>query len=180
MLDDKQPATRNGPLTLDCQAIRHFMPHRFNMMLLDHVDAYHVEERQVVAVKSVSQNDPHVEGHFPDHPVFPGSVLVESLAQASGLLMNLEYLRGQEIEMDRLSEADFRKTLPSVPMTVLVDSKIKQLDVAHPGDRILLHTKVAFRRRDMCTFEVHACVKDCSVAEGQIMLSYPPYMDLME
>ena len=69
----------------DVERIKALIPHRYPMLLVDKVDAY-VPFESMQAKKSVSSNEPYFEGHFPTASIMPGVLIVESLAQASGLL----------------------------------------------------------------------------------------------
>jgi 3-hydroxyacyl-[acyl-carrier-protein] dehydratase len=163
-------------LSFDGHQMRRLMPHRHHMMLLDRVPAYYRAESRVVAIKNVSQNDPIVRGHFPEYPVFPGSLLIEGMAQASGLLMNIEYLRKHGgVDIARLADPTFTDPV-EIPMTVLVDSKVRQLAVAFPGDQVQLRSQLAFGHGEMCQFQVAAWVGEREIARGEIMLAYAPYM----
>ncbi len=171
----KMPQT-SSVLSLDGHLVRRLMPHRHHMLLLDRVAAYNPVERRIVGIKNVSQNDPIVQGHFPEHPVLPGSLLVEALAQASGLLMNIEYLRNKVgIDVARLVEPEFRETALNIPMTVLVDSKIRQLAPVLPGDQVQLRSQLVLQHGDMGHFKVSGFVDGREVARGEIMLAYAPY-----
>jgi len=164
-------------LSLDAHLVRRLMPHRGHMMLLDRVAAYYPTERLVVGIKNVSQNDPIVQGHFPDHPIFPGSLLIEALAQASGLLMNIEYLRNKAgLDVARLVAPECRETPLDIPMTVLVDSKIQQLAAVLPGDQVQLRSQLVLQHGEMGHFKVRGFVEDRAVARGEIMLAYAPYL----
>lgn len=158
------------------QLVRRLMPHRHLMLLLDRVAEYHAAERRIVGIKNVAQNDPVVGGHFPEQPVYPASLLVEAMAQASGLLMNIQHLRGEGVEVERLEEPAFRDRALDIPMTVLVDSKVRQLGLVFPGDQVRLHSHIVLQHGDMCQFGVAAFVDGREVARGEIMLAYPPYM----
>jgi 3-hydroxyacyl-[acyl-carrier-protein] dehydratase len=163
-------------LTLDGHLVRRLMPHRGHMMLLDRVAAYYPTERLAVGIKNVSQNDPVVQGHFPDHPVFPGSLLIEALAQASGLLMNIEYLRNKAgFDVARLVAAELPDAPLGVPITVLVDSKIQQLATVLPGDQVQLRSQLVLQHGEMGHFQVSGFVEGRAVARGEIMLAYAPY-----
>ncbi len=164
-------------LSVDGHLLRRLMPHRYPMMLLDCVTGYNPAERYVVAIKNVSQNDPFIQGHFPDYPVFPGSLLVEALAQASGLLMNIEYLRNNRgLDVARLVEREFRVAPLDIPMTVLLDSKIEQLATVLPGDQVQLHSHLVLQRAEIGHFKVRALAEGRDVARGEIMLAYAPYL----
>ena len=69
---------------LDIRAIERILPHRYPFLLVDRVDE--IGEDKIVARKLVSRNEPHFNGHFPGHPVMPGVMIIEALAQAGALL----------------------------------------------------------------------------------------------
>ncbi len=70
-------------MELDIRAIEAILPHRYPFLLVDHVDS--VTDEKIVARKLVSRNEPHFQGHFPGHPVMPGVLIVEALAQAGAV-----------------------------------------------------------------------------------------------
>ena len=69
---------------LDIRQIERILPHRYPFLLVDRVDELGPE--RIVARKLVSRNEPHFNGHFPGHPVMPGVLIIEALAQAGALL----------------------------------------------------------------------------------------------
>ena len=69
---------------LDIRAIERILPHRYPFLLVDRVDE--IGEDRIVARKMVSRNEPFFNGHFPGHPVMPGVLIIEALAQAGALL----------------------------------------------------------------------------------------------
>lgn len=69
---------------LDIRAIERILPHRYPFLLVDRVDELGPE--RIVARKLVTRNEPHFDGHFPGHPVMPGVLIVEAMAQAGALL----------------------------------------------------------------------------------------------
>jgi 3-hydroxyacyl-[acyl-carrier-protein] dehydratase len=69
---------------MDIREIESVLPHRYPFLLVDHVDV--LDDDRIVARKLVSRNEPHFQGHFPGHPVMPGVLIVEALAQAGALL----------------------------------------------------------------------------------------------
>ncbi len=72
-------------LPIDINAIIGFLPHRYPFLLLDRVIEFSPEE-SIVGIKNVTVNEPFFTGHFPDQPVMPGVLILEALAQASGVL----------------------------------------------------------------------------------------------
>ena len=69
---------------LDIRAIERILPHRYPFLLVDRVDE--IGDDKIVARKLVSRNEPHFNGHFPGHPVMPGVLIIEAMAQAGALL----------------------------------------------------------------------------------------------
>jgi len=103
---------------LDIREIERILPHRYPFLLVDGVDE--LGEDRIVARKLVSRNEPHFEGHFPGHPVMPGVLIIEALAQAGALLA--AHLVGfnpdtHVIYFMAIDKAKFRK--PVVPGDVL-------------------------------------------------------------
>ncbi len=75
-------------LPLDVVAIQRLLPHRYPFLLVDRVVEFEPYKR-VLAIKNVTSNEPFFQGHFPGHPVMPGVLVVEALAQAGGILTQL-------------------------------------------------------------------------------------------
>ncbi|MFB0970975.1 MAG: 3-hydroxyacyl-ACP dehydratase FabZ, partial [Pseudomonadales bacterium] len=70
---------------MDINEICQLLPHRYPFLLVDRVVEFEADKR-IVAIKNVTINEPQFNGHFPGNPVFPGVMIVEALAQASGIL----------------------------------------------------------------------------------------------
>ena len=83
MSDEKSPAAPQ-PI-LDVEGIQRLLPHRPPFLLVDRVVAHEVGKR-LVAWKGVTMNEPFFTGHFPGHPVMPGVLILEAMAQAAALL----------------------------------------------------------------------------------------------
>jgi len=71
--------------TMDITQIMKYLPHRYPFLLVDRVVELVPNER-IVALKNITMNEPQFPGHFPNHPVMPGVLMIEALAQAAGLL----------------------------------------------------------------------------------------------
>jgi 3-hydroxyacyl-[acyl-carrier-protein] dehydratase len=80
---DEQPAAQT---TMDILEIMSLLPHRYPFLLIDRVVEMERKQR-IVAIKNVSINEPHFQGHFPDYPIMPGVLMVEAIAQAGGALL---------------------------------------------------------------------------------------------
>ncbi|MDA0789714.1 MAG: 3-hydroxyacyl-ACP dehydratase FabZ [Proteobacteria bacterium] len=72
-------------MKMEVTEIRNYLPHRYPFLLVDRVLEFESDKR-IVAIKNVTINEPMFTGHFPGTPVFPGVLIVEALAQASGIL----------------------------------------------------------------------------------------------
>ena len=72
-------------MVMDINEIREYLPHRYPFLLVDRVTELTLGET-IVAYKNVSINEPFFNGHFPHHPIMPGVLVVEALAQACGIL----------------------------------------------------------------------------------------------
>jgi UDP-3-O-[3-hydroxymyristoyl] N-acetylglucosamine deacetylase/3-hydroxyacyl-[acyl-carrier-protein] dehydratase len=77
------PTPQNGGY--DIQGVMRMLPHRYPFLMVDKVTS--IEENRIVALKNVSYNEPYFQGHFPRHPVMPGVLQLEAIAQVAGILM---------------------------------------------------------------------------------------------
>ena len=77
------------PTTMDILEIMSLLPHRYPFLLIDRVVEMERKHR-IVAIKNVTINEPHFQGHFPDYPIMPGVLMVEAIAQAGGALLLAE------------------------------------------------------------------------------------------
>ena len=106
-----------GPV-MDVREIERILPHRYPFLLVDAVDEISAEK--IVARKNVTRNEPHFQGHFPGHPVMPGVLIIEALAQTGALyaaqIVGLDPEK-QVIYFMAIDGAKFRK--PVVPGDVL-------------------------------------------------------------
>ncbi|MDE6000420.1 MAG: bifunctional UDP-3-O-[3-hydroxymyristoyl] N-acetylglucosamine deacetylase/3-hydroxyacyl-ACP dehydratase [Bacteroidaceae bacterium] len=119
----------NAPL-MDVNKIRHLLPHRYPMQLVDKVIA--VDEMEIVAVKNVTSNEPFFTGHFPQEPVMPGVLIVEAMAQAGGLLVlsNVEEPERWSTYFMKIDNVKFRRKV--VPGDTLI-FKVKMLGPLRRG-----------------------------------------------
>lgn len=87
-------------MTLDVVEIQKILPHRYPFLLVDRVTDM-VKSKSIVAYKNVSISDPVFEGHFPGHPIYPGVMILEGMAQAGGILsfLSMDELTKEEIAM---------------------------------------------------------------------------------
>mgnify|MGYP006081457579 FL=1 len=137
---------------IEIQEIKSIIPHRYPMLLIDRVLDYH-PGKWLHAIKNVSINEPVFNGHFPDLPIFPGVMILESLAQATGVLGFKSTESRNENEMylfASIDKARFKK--PVVP-----------------GDTIHLHVELIKERRGMWKFYGEARVDGKVVCSADLM-----------
>lgn len=101
---------------VEASEIEKYLPHRYPFLLLDRVVSLQMEpEKKITAIKNVTINEPFFTGHFPGNPVMPGVLIIEAMAQAAGMLANLDAsLHGKTGELYYLVKVDkakFSKTV---------------------------------------------------------------------
>jgi len=128
------------------------IPTQYPFVLVDRI-LEHDAAGRLVATKNVSGTEDFFAGHFPGHPVMPGVLLLESLAQAAGiwLLKTAPDPRQVEIRVVGIDEAKFRR--PVVP-----------------GDHLVLDVELVHRRADLCRFRGEVRVGDARAAEARLLL----------
>jgi 3-hydroxyacyl-[acyl-carrier-protein] dehydratase len=139
--------------SIDVRGIAAMLPHRYPFLLVDRVLDYSVGER-LRALKNVTINEPFFQGHFPGHPVMPGVLIIESLAQACGLL----------VQMSRKHDPHAR----ALYYLVKVD-KAKFTRIVGPGDQLILEVELKRMIRSMGLFHCRAKVDGKTVAEAELM-----------
>ena len=133
--------------------IQRLLPHRYPFLLVDRVVELEPNKR-VLAYKNVSINEPFFQGHFPGHPVMPGVLVVEALAQAGGLLTQLSRLgSSEEDQLFYLVKID--------------NAKFSRMVV--PGDRLELEVELKRQIRNMAQYVGTARVDGEQVACAEIL-----------
>jgi 3-hydroxyacyl-[acyl-carrier-protein] dehydratase len=138
---------------VDINQILKHLPHRYPFLLVDRVLEYHPGE-SLVALKNVSYNEPYFLGHFPQKPVMPGVLILEALAQATGLLAFKS--------VDRQAERDSLYYFVGID-----DARFKR--PVEPGDQLLLEVKLKRSKRGIWVFDTLARVGDQTAATAVIM-----------
>jgi len=72
-------------MTMDVMEIQQILPHRYPFLLVDRVTEL-TKGESIISYKNVSISEPVFQGHFPDHPIYPGVMILEGMAQAGGVL----------------------------------------------------------------------------------------------
>jgi len=88
-LEPPHAEAQNAKQTMDIVEIMSILPHRYPFLLIDRVVEMERKQR-IVAIKNVTINEPHFQGHFPDYPIMPGVLMVEAIAQTGGALLLTE------------------------------------------------------------------------------------------
>lgn len=140
-------------LPIGVEQIAAVLPHRYPFLLLDRVIELDPGQR-VVALKNVTINEPFFQGHFPGHPVMPGVLLVEAMAQAAGMLVKLSEPNAHDkrsiFYLVKVDKARFNRTVV-------------------PGDQLRLEVEHKRRMRNMSQFLGRTVVDGKVVAEAEML-----------
>lgn len=141
------------PGAMDIHAVLGQLPHRYPFLLVDRVLAC-IPGDSLVALKNVTANEPFFAGHFPTRPVMPGVLIVEALAQATGLLAFATAARAPEDDtlyyFVGIDKARFRRPV-------------------EPGDQLMLHARLLRTLKGVWKFDTRAEVDGCVVATAVLM-----------
>lgn len=140
----------NG-VVFDINSILDIMPHRYPFLLIDRILDLEPDKR-VVALKNVTINEPFFQGHFPGHPIMPGVLILEAMAQAGGvLLLNaIENPQTKVVYFMSIDNARFRKPVM-------------------PGDQLRFELEMHAFRRNTCKMSGKAFVDGVVVANADFM-----------
>jgi len=138
---------------MDINQILKHLPHRYPFLLIDRVTEFHAGE-SLTGIKNVTYNEPFFQGHFPQRPVMPGVLILEAMAQATGLLAFCTVERGAERD--------------SLYFLVGID-RARFKHPVEPGDQLVLNTRLIRSRRGIWVFDCDARVDGKVVASAEIM-----------
>jgi 3-hydroxyacyl-[acyl-carrier-protein] dehydratase len=145
--------TEQAVTSMDIHEILEHLPHRYPFVLVDRVLSLELG-KEIVAVKNVSVNEPYFPGHFPYHPVMPGVLIVEAMAQAAAILS--------------FKTMDTKPSDDSVYYFAGIDSARFKKPVS-PGDQLILKVKIDRILRGIWKYSGQALVDDVVVAEAEMM-----------
>lgn len=134
---------------IDINRIKRLIPHRYPMLLVDKLCEIRLGE-SAVGIKAVTVNEPFFQGHFPEKPVMPGVLIVESMAQTAAALVMLSLgaeAEGKLVYFMSIDSAKFRKPV-------------------EPGDLLELHVQKVQNRRNIWRFSAEGKVDGKLVAEA--------------
>jgi UDP-3-O-[3-hydroxymyristoyl] N-acetylglucosamine deacetylase / 3-hydroxyacyl-[acyl-carrier-protein] dehydratase len=141
---------KGGAPVLDAAKILKQLPHRYPMLLVDRILEIEPGKR-IVGIKNVSINEPYFQGHYPDHPVMPGVLQIEAMAQVGGLLMmDSDATAGKLVYFMTVDNVKWRK-----PVT--------------PGDQIVFEVELLQLKRNTCRMRGKGTVDGNVVVEGEMM-----------
>lgn len=144
--------------TIEIKEIFEHLPHRFPFLLVDRVLEYEIG-KHIVALKNVTYNEPFFIGHFPRHPVMPGVLVIEALAQAAAILAfktaNIRPSDGNIVYFAGIDEARFKRPIV-------------------PGDQIHLRAALERQLRGVWKFSARAMVGEQLAAEAILMCTMRP------
>ncbi len=139
--------------TIDIHEIQKLLPHRYPFLLIDRVIDY-VPGESLIGIKNITFNEPQFTGHFPQRVIMPGVLILESLAQATGLLA---FKTADELSSDKelyylagIDNARFKRPV-------------------EPGDQIRLDVKLVKQKRNLWKFYGEATVDGEMVVSADIM-----------
>ena len=142
-------------MTFNVVEIQKILPHRYPFLLLDRVTG--IEKGKFIeGYKNVSISEPVFQGHFPDHPIYPGVMIIEGMAQAGGVLAFQSYSEDEQKDIEN-----------KVVYFMSIDKAKFRLPVT-PGDRLIYRLSVIKHRGSIWQLDGKAFVDDKLVAEAQL------------
>jgi len=131
--------------------ILNLLPHRYPFLLVDKI--LEQEENKIVGVKNVTMNEPFFQGHFPGHPVMPGVLIIEAMAQVGGVLMfSKEENRGKIPLFAGIDKARFKK-------------------LVRPGDQLKIKVEIIKMIKGIGKAKAEAYVDDNLVASAELLFT---------
>ena len=140
-------------MEMNIQDVKNYLPHRYPFLLIDRVLNIEIG-KSIVAIKNVTFNEPQFTGHFPAQPIMPGVMIVEALAQATGILAFKSEV-GKPID-------------GQIYMLVGID-KVRFKRMVEPGDQLLLEVDIMTVKRGIWKFKCRASVDDQTVTTAELM-----------
>ncbi len=144
---------KTAPKIFSIDQIKELLPHRYPFLLIDRVIDVKAG-KSIKCLKNVSINEPYFEGHFPTHPIMPGVLIIEAMAQATGVLGS--------ITLGRKPKANQQYVLVGM-------NKVRFRKQVIPGDQLELHASLIKKRGNMFVFNTEALVEGQRVASAELM-----------
>ena len=138
-------------MKIDIKDIIKNIPHRYPLLLVDKITSIDLKEKKITGIKNVTFNEPHFMGHFPDHPIMPGVLIVEAMAQTAAMLV---------VQINKKDNQDKLVYFMSI-------DKVKFRRPVVPGDVLKLEIETTQNRKNVWSFEGKAVVEGKPVAEAE-------------
>ncbi|RKG34137.1 3-hydroxyacyl-ACP dehydratase FabZ [Acinetobacter tianfuensis] len=155
MTESNTPAFTKPELPMNIQTIREYLPHRYPFLLVDRVTD--ITENAIVGYKNVSINEEFLQGHFPEFPIMPGVLIVEAMAQVSGILgfvmNNKKPTAGNLFLFAGAEKVRFKKPVVA-------------------GDQLVLKSELVMQKRGIYKYNCIATVDGVVAATAEIMVSH--------
>lgn len=152
--DEALLSAKEVSLPLGYAQLKRYLPHRYPFMLVDRVTACSPDS-WIVGRKNVSINEPFFQGHFPDEPIMPGVLIIEALAQVSGILAFIhEGVTAEDGYLFLFAGID----------------KVRFKRPVVPGDQLVLKSAMVMDKRSVYKFDCQAFVDDKLAASAQVMI----------
>ena len=142
-------------LPMQTQTIREYLPHRYPFLLVDRITE--VTENGIVGYKNVSINEEFMQGHFPGYPIMPGVLIVEAMAQVSGILGFI--MNGEKPQLGSL-------------FLFAGAEKIRFKKQVVPGDQLVLKSELLMQKRGIYKYLCTASVDGIVAATAEIIISH--------
>ena len=138
----------------DTDEVMQILPHRFPFLMVDRIISFE-SETKCIGIKTVTINEPFFQGHFPGHPVMPGVMQVEAMAQVASILL-----------------FKLAKTTSRIGYFMSADG-VKFRKPVFPGDTIFIHAELTKSRGErLAKAKCHCVVNDAVVSEGELMFTF--------
>lgn len=152
--DEQLLASKSVTLPMNYKQLKRYLPHRYPFMLVDRVTACDGKS-WITGHKNISINEPFFQGHFPDEPIMPGVLIVEAMAQISGVLAFItEGITAEDGYLFLFAGVD----------------KARFRNQVVPGDQLVLKSKLLMQKREIYKFDCKAYVDDKLAANAQLMI----------
>lgn len=141
---------QDRPIPMDVLRLMSILPHRYPFLLVDKIIEF-VPDKRVVGIKNVTINEPFFAGHFPEHPIMPGVLIIEAMAQVAGIIM---LTKGENVG--------------KVPYFMGINN-VKFRRPVFPGDTLRLEATVVRLRSSTCYLRTKAFVEQNLACEAELM-----------
>lgn len=145
--------------TISNKEILELLPHRYPFLMIDKVLNY--DEKDIVAIKNFTINEPYVQGHFPNNHIMPGVMMVEAMAQASTIL-------AFKFVSEHITTENLVKYFKGADILFVAADQVKFKKVVVPGDQLKIFSTLIRNARNLFEFDCRIEVDGLIVAEAKL------------